>query len=64
MSVLLILCCCAALNKHSNAAIKQHGTYKMVRFVPFIAGLLTLGVAAGDPLPSSKGKRTRLPVRG
>ena len=35
----------------------------MVRFLPFIAALLTLGITAGAPLPSyPEGEYTTLPV--
>ena len=35
----------------------------MVRFVPLIAAMLTLGIAAGAPLPSTpEGEEARLPV--
>ena len=53
------------LLKHStdSTASKTYGAIKMVRFLPFIAALLTLGIIAGAPLPSNpEGEYTLQPV--
>lgn len=41
-----------------NFHITTNGTHKMARFVPLIGALVTLGVAAGAPVPSSEGACT------
>ena len=51
--------------KHStdSTASTTYNAIKMVRFLPFIAALLTLGITAGAPLPSNpEGEYTTLPA--
>ena len=53
------------LIKHSidTTAAETYGAIKMVRFVPLIAAVSTLGVTAGAPLPSTpEGEWTLLHV--
>ena len=40
----------------TSTATKTHDAYKMLRFVPFMEALLTLGITAGNSTPSFKGE--------